>query len=51
MATNKQVMFYVIIAEGDESPPSLVSKPEFNSVFGRIIHRCSDLESLMFKDV
>jgi hypothetical protein len=44
MAANKQVMFFVIITEGDESPPSLISKPEFNSVIGRISHRCGDLE-------
>lgn len=48
---NKQVIFTVIITEGDESPPSLVSKPEFKGLCGRIIHRCGDLESLTSKDV
>jgi len=48
MAANKQVIFVVIMTEGDESPPSLVSKPEFKRLFGRIIHRCGDFESLMF---
>jgi hypothetical protein len=28
-AANKQVIFVVMITEGDESSPRLVSKPEF----------------------
>lgn len=29
---NKQVIFVVVITEGGESPPSLVSKPEFKEL-------------------
>ena len=52
MAAHKQVIgFVVIITEGDESPTSLVSKPEIKGVFERISHRCGDLETVMFEEV
>lgn len=33
-AANKQVVFVVIITEGDESPPSLVSEPDYVEELG-----------------